>query len=123
MLATFVLSCDRKEPAKVEPVAAGKGGKATLRITTKHHGRAIDSATIYIKYNEQNTPISYDDSVKVKNIDGKPVATFSDLKAGKYYLLGDGWDSTIRGDVRGGLPYTINEEKSYDVSLPVTEGD
>lgn len=118
----FFAGCGRKD--KTEPQEkAGKGGNAILKITTKHHGKIIDSATVYIKYNEQNTPASYDDSVKIAMVDGKPVAVFSELKPGNYYLLGLGWDSSIVSEVRGGIPYTIGEEKTYDISLPVTEGD
>lgn len=118
----LISGCERKEPGPAED-KAGKGGNAILRIVTKHHGKNIDSAKVYIKYNEQNTPSTYDDSVAVQVVDGKPVAIFRGLKAGKYYLLGLGWDPNIRGEVRGGLPYTIAEEKDHDISLPVTEGD
>lgn len=118
----LITGCGRKD--KTEPEGtAGKGGNAVLKITTKHHGKNIDSAKVFIKYNEQNTPAYYDDSAKIAMVDGKPVAVFSGLKPGNYYLLGLGWDPTIVGDVRGGIPYTIIEEKTYDISLPVTEGD
>lgn len=119
-----LVSCERKQPEepKENPVA-GKGGNASLRIVTKHHGKNIDSAKVFIKYNEQNTPVAYDDSLSVSPVDGKPIAIFTGLKPGNYYLLGLGWDPAIVSQVRGGIPFTITEEKSYDISLPVTEGD
>ncbi|MBL7682907.1 MAG: hypothetical protein JNK00_06065 [Flavipsychrobacter sp.] len=119
----ILLSCGRKEPEPTNTDIAGKGGSATLKITPKHHSKNIDSCTIYIKYNAQDIPNSYDDSIKAVKENGKPVATFSQLKKGKYYLYGYGWDTTISNNVKGGIPYTITEEKVHEISLPVTEGD
>ena len=116
--------CERKENPKPEPEqSAGKGGATTFKITPKHHGRNIDSATIYIKYNTQDLPSTYDDSAKCVMENGKPVATFSGLKKGKYYLYGKGWDPSISEGVKGGVPQNITEEKTYEITLPVTEGD
>jgi hypothetical protein len=99
----------------------GKGGGAVLRVTPQHHGKNIDSCMIYIKYNTQDKPASYDDSAKCVLIDNKPVATFPSLKKGKYYLFGYGWDPSIGQAVKGGAPYTISSETTQDYNLPVTE--
>ena len=117
----FLLSCGDKEPAP-EPVA-GKGGNATLNVTCKHHGKVIDSITVYIKYNVQDKPSGYDDSAKAMNMNNSSIAKFEGLKAGKYYLYGRGWDNSIGEVVEGGIPYIITEEKSIDITVPVTEGD
>lgn len=119
-----IFSCQRKEPdPNSNRDIGGKGGNATFKITPKHHGKNIDSSTVYIKYDAQDLPNSYDDSVKCIKENGKPVATFNQLKKGKYYLYGQGWDTTISNNVKGGIPYTISEEKTYELTLSVTEGD
>lgn len=102
---------------------AGKGGNATLRVTPRHHGLAIDSCTIYIKYNSSELSATFDDSVQCVQIDGKPVGTFSGLKKGNYYIYGKGWDPYIIQSVAGGIPYTITEEQAWDIAVPVTESD
>jgi hypothetical protein len=109
---------------KKDPIA-GKGGNAVLKITPRHHGNNIDSCTVYIKYNTKDLPADakYDDSAKCAPVDGKPVATFSNLKKGDYYLYGSGWDPSIAEGVLGGTPYTISEEISQSYNLSVTEGD
>ena len=117
------VSCERKDPQTNQEDLGGKGGSATLKITSKHHGKNIDSATIYIKYNAQDKPTSYDDSVKCVMESGKPVATFTPLKKGKYYLYGKGWDKNAGNYVEGGIPYIISEEKTLEIIVPVTEGD
>lgn len=110
-------SCERKESN-----IAGKGGKATLKVTPQHHGKNIDSCTVSLKYNTQDKPTTaYDETVKCVMENGKPVATFSELKPGNYYLYGNGWDKNISQNVEGGIPYTIGEEKTYEINVPVTE--
>lgn len=118
-LVTITACKKRQEPTPV----AGKGGNATLNITPQHHGKNIDSCMIYIKYNTSDMPSSYDDSVKCVPQSGKPVGTFTGLKAGNYYIYGKGWDPNISQKVIGGKPYTITTEQSYDLNLAVTEGD
>ena len=103
----------------------GTGGSATLRVNTFHHTRRIDSITVYIKYNAQDQPANgkYDDSARVVKGASDTVAIFSGLKAGKYYLYGNGWDPMINQAVHGGIPYTITSETTLSVNLPVTEDD
>lgn len=111
---------------KTKESIAGKGGNATLKITPNHHTAPIDSCTVYLKYNTLDKPASgvqYDESAKCVKVDGKPVATFTSLKQGKYYIYGYGWDPSIPDTVIGGMPYTISEDKVYDINLAVTEGD
>lgn len=119
MSVLAIAACKRDEP--IEPASAGKGGNATLKITPTHHGVAIDSCTVYIKYNTQDAATSYDDSVKCIPDNGVPTATFTGLKKGNYYLYGKGWDASISMEVVGGLPYVISEETTLAANLPVTE--
>lgn len=117
----FVLllnSACKKKPS------AGLGGQATLKVRTVHHGSTIDSATVYIKFNSQEPAAmgSYDLSAKsASDGNGGFITTFSGLKAGDYYLYGEGWDPSILNNVKGGIPYTIEEETVQEVILPVTE--
>lgn len=117
----MITSCQKKN----EDIA-GKGGGAVLKITPRHHNRAIDSCTVYLKYNTLDAPApgtNYDEAVKCVPENGKPVATFSNLKKGKYYIYGYGWDTEIEDTVMGGAPYTISAEQTYELNLAVTEGD
>ena len=102
---------------------AGKGGNATLRIVPKHHSenKNIINAKIYIKYNTQDAPSTFDDSADCIMTSGVSTATFTGLKKGKYYLTGVGYDTSIKNTVKGGVPYTINEEVTLDIVVPVTE--
>lgn len=114
-------------PGTVAPKpVAGKGGGASLRITPNHDTLNIDSCMLYIKYDAQVVPFDgkYDDSAKALMIQGTPVATFSGLKTGNYYLLAKGWDLVRSQKVRGGLPFIVLEENANTVHsfvLPIQE--
>ena len=112
------ISCNNDDDAAP---AGGKGGIAVLKITPRHHSAEIDSCTVYIKYNSSNVSATYDDSAVCVQEAGLPVATFSGLKTGNYYLYGKGWDPAIAENVKGGLPYTINTQTTLILSLPVSE--
>lgn len=103
----------------------GKGGNGVLLVTPRHHGRAIDSATIYIKYNATDAPTDgkYDDSARCVPVSGIPVATFSGLKKGNYYLYGYGWDPTLTPPqaVKGGFAYNLATETTQSFDLAVSE--
>ncbi|HRO42048.1 MAG TPA: hypothetical protein PL009_04405 [Flavipsychrobacter sp.] len=114
-----VISCNRKDGNDAS--IAGKGGNATLRITPKHHNDQIDSCKVYIKYNTLDAANTYDDSTWATQVNGVPVATFSGLKNGEYYLYGKGWDPVLMQEVKGGLPHTISEDRVYELTLPVSE--
>lgn len=116
--SALLVSCERDDDTTP---AAGKGGKATINVTPQHHAKNIDQCTVYIKYGTQDKPSSYDDSAVCTMVGGKPVATFGSLHKGNYYFYGRGYDPDIVKDVNGGLPFTVSEEKTYDIILPVTE--
>jgi hypothetical protein len=118
LVAASLASCEREEPVSV----GGKGGNATLNVTPQHHSKNIDSCMVYIKYNTLDKPTSaYDDSAKCVIVNGKPVASFSGLKKGNYYLFGFGWDPAIVMNVKGGAPKQITEETVISYNLAVTE--
>lgn len=115
IILMLVASCRKEE------LVAGKGGNASLVITPQHHGVSIANSTVYIKYNAKNTPTYYDDSVQTIMQNGIPVATFTQLSKGDYYLYGTGFDTTVKQIVKGGIPFTISNETVQTVYLPVTE--
>lgn len=118
-------SCERKEAVEI----AGKGGNANIIAIPRHHGKFINECTMYIKYNTNDlpsptfNPSQYDDSLKCTVADGKPSANFTGLKKGKYYIYGVGWDPDIQLKVEAGKPVTITADQSYEIIIPVTEGD
>lgn len=124
LASLLMLTIGCKKPDD-NPSIGGKGGNATLKVTPRHHGRQIDSCTIYIKYNSVDAPSDgrYDDSAQTVLISGIPVATFAGLKAGNYYLYGYGWDPTLSPPqhVKGGYAYPIQQETAQSVDLAVSE--
>ncbi len=117
-LCLFTFACKRKDG---NDKAAGKGGTAVISAVPRHHNETIDSCIVYIKYNTLDASTVYDDSTRAVKVNGIPVATFTGLKNGNYYLYGEGWDPSIVKDVRGGLPVVVSEQKTYEVNLPITE--
>lgn len=129
-LIVAATGCKRKDDDKTPEEPSGKGGKAVIKATPLHHAELIDSCTIYIKYNTLDLPADgkYDDSAKcvpegtAPNI--KPVASFTQLKKGRYYLFGRGWDPAISQAVEGGVGYTVQDTiGTFAITVPVTEGD
>jgi hypothetical protein len=119
-----MISCNRKDD---DPIG-GKGGTAVLKLNPSHHAKGIDSSVVYIKYNASDIPTSYDDSMKTVQENGKPIATFSGLKKGKYYLFSKAYDPEMPIDptawfnAKGGMSFEITREDSiYNLILPVTE--
>lgn len=123
--ASLFASCNRDYMSYDvrELTASGRGGTAVLRVTPAHHDRLIDTGMVYIKYNTMNQAKLYDDSAKIMLEGGKPVAVFSGLKGGNYYLYGKGWDRNINMEVIGGQAITVTQEGVYFINLAVTEGD
>lgn len=123
--ASLFASCNRDYMSYDvrELTASGKGGTAVLRVTPAHHDRLIDTGMVYIKYNTMNQSKLYDDSAKIMLEGGTPVAIFSGLKGGNYYLYGKGWDRNINQEVIGGRAITVTQEGVYFINLAVTEGD
>lgn len=103
----------------------GKGGAATVVVYPQHHHEAknLTDFKVYIKYNTLDAPVDnvYDDSALCTNHDDLVSCAFSGLKNGNYYFYGYGYDSTVPGNVKGGLPYTITQQASQNLDLPVSE--
>ena len=95
-----------------------------MNVTGQHHGVTIDSLTVYIKFNTSEAPAdaTYDAHFTVTHFGPQnSYAIINNLKAGNYYLYAEGWDPSISNSVKGGIPYTIENETTYSVTVPVTE--
>lgn len=113
----FIASCG---PKGEDVNVSGKGGSAVLHIFPEHDQEAIDSCTIYIKYNSLDADLfnQYDDSIKCNLVDGKQLGVFTGLRKGNYYLLGTAKNTTHNTVVRGGMPFAITEQdKIYSFPL------
>lgn len=121
VLSLLIVSCKKSD----NDSGAGKGGSAVLKVTPRHHGKQIDSCTIYIKYNAVDPPANnvYDDSAVCIQVNGIPVATFSGLKRGNYYLYGYGWDPQLSPPqhVKGGYAYPLQADSVQSFDLAVSE--
>ena len=106
---------------------AGLGGEAAIVAFPKHHDLSIPGCIIYIKYDTEEFPgedVSvYDDMEAAEEHTGQdPHVHFENLKKGKYYLYGIGFDSSINAVVKGGIPFPINDKNGeFEVIIPVTE--
>lgn len=115
--ALFIFSCKKKS-------SAGLGGNANLKVTAIHHAAVIDSCKVYIKFNSSEAVSlgEYELSEWVKKDSlGNSYVLFKGLKKGEYYIYGEGYDPSILNTVKGGIPYTIEEETDMSINLPVTE--
>ncbi len=125
-IIAFAGSCKRgDDTAPVKKDTAGKGGNAILKVTPRHHGVQIDSCTIYLKYNAIDAPTygKYDDSARCILTGGIPVATFSGLRKGNYYIYGYGYDPKLvpPGPVKGGFAYPLQQETTQSYDLAISE--
>jgi hypothetical protein len=103
----------------------GTGGDAALGVTAKHHGSTIPGTVIYIKYGAEDFPgedvTQYDASVTANS---SGYAEIPNLRYGKYYIYGVGFDSSVQETVKGGMPIKIKWTDRKDVQkedLSITE--
>ncbi len=113
----FFTACKKK-------TKAGFGGNANLKITGQHHGQVIDSLTVFVLFNSNEVPANgqYDYQIKATTYGtNNSYALVNGLKPGDYYIYAEGWDPSISNAVKGGIPFTIDSEKDYEIIVPVTE--
>lgn len=130
LMGILAVSCTR-ENAIVKPApaySAGKGGKAKLNVTPRHHLKEISDAKIYIEYNAARQPSDglWDDSAAVVQNNGKPVATFDSLKPGNYFMYAKGFDPAVNDDVIGTGSFKIVDSlttQTYSTYIEVSEAD
>jgi len=128
LLSVALFSCVKDEEDDVKPATnnntpnyvGGKGGNATLKVIPHHNGVDIDSCYIYIAYNTLDTTKNYDDSAYCYTINGRPTATFNNLKPGNYYIAGKGWDLYTSEKVTGVRAISLEDSTTdYTVELPI----
>lgn len=116
-----LVACNHKDA----PIVSGKGGNAIVNVYPAHHENAknLISFKVYVKYNTSDAPANgkYDDSLDCVNADSMVSCTFSGLKNGNYYFYGYGYDTSIQQNVKGGTPYTIKQQNTQTLHLPVSE--
>lgn len=139
VIITLLLSisgCKEKDPCKDN---AGFGGSVNIKLSLLHHSRQIKNKigypdSVYIFFNTSDLPALKSDGSKLpESYDALVLGTdtttnsviVNGLKCGDYYFYGAAMDSTGPYRVIGGIPYTISENASGEISLtlPVTEGD
>ena len=126
LAGSIVAGCTR-ENEHIPPAPypeGGRGGLATLNVTPRHHLQNIANARVYIKYNSKQEPAVYDDSMDVEMVNGKPVASFTLMKEGDYYLFARGENPNIEDTIQtvsGGAYFIIPDtlEVAYDIYLDV----
>jgi hypothetical protein len=116
ILCISVYACKTKSNyvAPATTSVGGKGGLATMQVTMEHDTVYVDTGMVYVKYDAVVKPTDnkYDDSAKVVVVKGMPMAIFTELKAGNYFLYGKGWDILRSKTVMGTRPYTIDANGS-----------
>lgn len=116
------LGCEKK-PQKPTCVG-GTGGNITLVASPKHHGKLVRPYKAYVKFNSKDAPASLSDYDVNKTADtSKDNIKVEGLKCGDYYIYLTGFDTGVNANVKGGIPYTLNETATgeIDVDIPVTE--
>ncbi len=112
-LLSVVAGCKRNSGGVIK--GGGKGGSETIRATAEHSGTQLDTAIVYIKYASLDAPADsiYDDSLVCTVVNDTPVAVFSGLTTGNYFLMAKGVHKSICPSVAlGGKPFTAATEKS-----------
>jgi hypothetical protein len=116
ILCISVYACKTKSNyvAPATTSEGGKGGLATMQVTMEHDKVYVDTGMVYMKYNAVVKPTDnkYDDSAKVVVVKGTPMAIFTELKAGNYFLYGKGWDILRSKTCAGTRPFTIDANGS-----------
>lgn len=100
----------------------GWGGNAAIRVAGQHDGRDLDSCWIFIKYNATEAPktTGFDDSAVAAVRDlGRPLAMFSHLTTGNYYLFARAYDPVYQQGATGSLVVTIDRDREYDINIPM----
>lgn len=126
LASALLISCTRKNDVITPPTppTGGKGGLITLQVTPQHYNKDLNTAKVYIKYGAKTMPAmdSFDDSSKVDFTSGRPIAKFTSLTQGDYYLYAEGKDYDLKPgmeDVYGGAYFHVIDtlEKTYDLYI------
>ncbi len=116
LLFTVLLSCKKNNT----------GGVAVVKAHVGHHSQSVKGATVYVKFNTKEAPVSPENNYDLK-IEGEAVEDhvhIQGLRYGDYYLYAVGYDSILNQVVKGGVPLKINwgdRKKEVEIDIPVTE--
>jgi len=119
----IVPSCKKTEDDK--KCVAGQGGNITLVVFPKHHSKPVRPYSVWVKYNTQNAPgataAAYDLVVPADTTEDH--IHLANMKCGDYYIYMNGYDTSIRETVKGGIPYTVPDTAAGElaIDIPVTE--
>ena len=111
-----------KKPSSCASSGGGISGTGTLSVTPTHLNLYVDSCIVYIKYGTLDAPANgvYDDSqwCRLYAPDTIPVAVFSNLQSGLYYLYAKGYHPAYQAYVLGAVNYTMCNEHAVSIYLP-----
>lgn len=120
LIASSIVSCKKTEDPKCP---AGSGGDVTIVAYPQHHGKAVRPYKVFVKYAAQDAPAmgAYDLTKDADTTEDH--IEIPGMKCGDYYIYMTGYDTAIKQLVTGGIPYTMQESASGEVSVlvPVTE--
>ena len=128
MATIIAVSCSSCKNDDQTTCVGGSGGNLTIVAKIAHHGMVIpnDSLqpdTVWVKYNTQewsNAPSGY--NLRVIGEAGEDHVHLPNLKCGKYYLYGSGFDTSIQQVVKGGIPISTDQSSGELLTtIPVTE--
>lgn len=122
LIINSCVGCERKpqEPTCV----AGSGGNITLLAYPRHHGKPVRPYKAHLKFNSKDAPASVTDYDVNKTADtSEDNIRVTGLKCGDYYVYLTGFDTGVNANVKGGIPYTLSENATGEVTvnIPVTE--
>lgn len=125
VVAAVALSALGGSCGKKENCSAGTGGAATLTAYGKHHGKIVTPKSVHVKFNSLEFPgsdaASYDLTIAADTTEDH--IEIENLKCGDYYIYMIGYDTALKETVKGGIPYTVEENASGEINLnvPITE--
>jgi hypothetical protein len=104
----------------------GTGGDATVVAFPEHHGKPIKGCTAYVKFNSSDLPADYKtkSDMVVAGEEKEDHIHIKGLLPGNYFIVAEGYDSSIMAPVKGGLNVKISRKQKkdeLDVKIPVTE--
>jgi hypothetical protein len=113
---------------KIIALPAPAASNLTIVASPKHHAIPIPNKagyldTVYLKFNTQEMPATLADyDTLFVGEAGESHVHLEGLKCGSYYIFATGYDTTINARVRGGIPYSTDQnEGEIDLAIPVTE--
>lgn len=115
--------CCGKKSKEIE-CAAGNGGRISLIVYPRHHGKPVLPYQVYVRFNATDAPQTLSEYDINSTADtAEQSIKIRGLKCGQYYLYATGYDTSLRGNVKGGIPFTLDRNANSEtiINIPVTE--